>query len=92
MLNKAIYNKGVNKIQGKTGFLASFNVLYLVGSEKVLTHTHRPDLLISFFIRARRSYANPLNNGTPASFVVPFFMPFCQAAQEGNNAEYSPTK
>ena len=32
-----------------------FNAISLHGSEKVLTHTHthRPDLLISFFIRAR---------------------------------------
>ena len=41
MMNTAIYNKGINKIQGNTAFLASFNVLYLaVSLEKLHTHTH----------------------------------------------------
>ena len=38
-------------------FSVIFSSEYLVGSKKVLTHTHthRPDLLISFFIRAREA-------------------------------------
>ena len=80
-----IFNNS-NATQRNFDFSVIFSSEYLVGSEKVLTHTHThththrhlasPNLFLR--ARTRRSYANPLNNNTPVSFVVQFVVSFCE--------------
>ena len=40
MQNTAIYNKGISAVQGSSDSPESFNTLYLLGSNILLTHTH----------------------------------------------------
>ena len=41
IVNSHIYNKDANwAVQGNVDFSASFNTLYLLGSNNLLTHTH----------------------------------------------------
>ena len=85
-------------MQGNTSFFASFSALYLADSNNLLTHTHthtHSHLASNYtfftfaYARAKRA-ATPINKGLRGVPFVHFFVPFCQAAQEANNAEYSP--
>ena len=71
-----IFNNS-NATQRNFDFSVIFSSEYLVGSEKVLTHTHththRPDLLISFFIRAREACRTSSIHGDPGRILRAVF-------------------
>ena len=85
-------------MQRNTSLFASFSALYLCVSDILLTHTHthshrRSDNTLNVFTYARvRRGVTPIGKGLREVPFVRFFMSFCQAVQEGNNAEYSPIK
>ncbi len=57
MQNTVIIIQGISVAQGKCDFPASFNTLYLLGSDILLTHTHTHTPNRQFFpvrIRARK--------------------------------------
>ena len=47
MQNTVIIIQGISVVQGKCDFPASFNTLYLLGSDILLTHTHTHSLSLS---------------------------------------------
>ena len=74
IVNSHIYNKDANwAVQGNIDFSASFNTLYLLGSNNLLTHTHThtldspsvyPHFLTFSYARAKRA-ATPYCKGIP---------------------------
>ena len=50
----ALYNNGMDELQGNRVFYATFNSLYLVSSNILLTHRYyRPDFHFILYVRTR---------------------------------------
>ena len=65
-------------MQRDIAFSASFNVLYLVDSEKSVTHTHTGGVnifLVFLYARVKGAYS-PINKGSDRVPFVRFFVPF----------------
>ena len=69
-------------MQRDIAFSASFNVLYLVDSEKSVTHTHTHFasggvniFLVFLYARVKGAYS-PINKGSDRVPFVRFFVPF----------------
>ena len=74
MQNTVIIIQGISVAQGKCDFPASFNTLYLLGSDILLTHTHTPNR--QFFpvrIRARKERLKHILQRLSVRIALDFF-------------------
>ena len=92
----AISYQGNGSMQGILKSFASFCADYLVNPNNLLTHTHthtqahlasNHTFFAFSYARAKRG-VSPINKGLGRVPFVRFFIPFCQATQEGNNNRF----
>ena len=78
-------------MQRNVAFSAFFNILSLVCSDNLLTHTHshrQSDNTLNAFVYARaKRVASPINKGLHGVPFVRFFLPVRQGAKGGNYSE-----